>query len=211
LKSYENQHTWKEIQHFLPQHNRITNSIYPEEKYWDWEDMKIHIDSYPLPSSKVKLILLHGIGGNGRLLSFIAGPLYKNGYEVICPDLPGYGITNLNGIVDYSMWVNFVKDYVAYEIQKDQRPIILFGLSAGGMLAYHAGCNNKDISGLIFTNLLDQRLQKVRDSSALNIFISRIGFYFISFLDAINSNIKLPMKLVANMKAIVNKDQVRKV
>jgi acetyl esterase/lipase len=109
------------------------------------------------------------------------------------------------------MWVNFLKDYVAYEIQKDQRPIILFGLSAGGMLAYHVGCNNKDISGLIFTNLLDQRLQKVRDSSALNIFISRIGFYFISFLDAINSNIKLPMKLVANMKAIVNKDQVRKV
>lgn len=153
------------------------------------------------------MILLHGVGGNGRVLSFIGVPLYKRGYEIVCPDLPGYGITQTNkNNVDYNIWVNMVKDLVEYESQKDQKDVLLFGLSAGGMLAYHAGCNNKHVSGLIFTNLLDQRLQEVRDFSESSKYISRIGIPLLYLLKNLNNKIKLPMKMVANMKAIVNND-----
>jgi len=209
MQTYQNHKTWKDMQKYLPENNRINSEVYPDEYYWEWQDNKIHIDFYKNDSSKAKLILLHGVGGNGRLLSFIGVPLFKRGYEVICPDLPGYGITQMgNNIIDYNIWVNMVKGLIEIESKKDNKEIILFGLSAGGMLAYHAGCDNDKISGMIFTNLLDQRLQEVRDSSALNKVVSRLGIYFIYLLNYINSEIKLPMKLVANMKEIVNNEEV---
>ena len=211
MKTYKSQDTWKKIQKYLPENNRITQDSYPLEEWWEWNNNKVHIDYYPNPSSDVKLILLHGVGGNGRLLSFIGVPLYKQGYEIICPDLPGYGITQTKeNNVDYSMWVNLVKDLVEYELQKDNKGIILFGLSAGGMLSYHAGCKNKNVSALIFTNLLDQRLQEVRDFSALNKYMSRIGLRVLHLLEKINRDIEIPMKMVANMKAIVNNNEFLK-
>lgn len=128
---------------------------------------------------------------------------------MVCPDLPGYGLTKIkNNTIDYNMWVKMVKDLIEFESKKDNKDIVLFGLSAGGMLAYHAGCNSEKISGMIFTNLLDQRLEVVRDSSASNKFVSKIGIYFLYLLNYINGGIKLPMKLVANMKEIVNNEEV---
>jgi pimeloyl-ACP methyl ester carboxylesterase len=110
MKTYKDQPSWEKIQNYLPGHNRITKDFYPVEKSLYWNKMKIHIDFYPASQSKVKIILLHGVGGNGRLLSFIGIPLFKNGYEVICPDLPGYGLTELNNnMPSYETWVNLVK------------------------------------------------------------------------------------------------------
>ena len=45
---------------------------------------------------KHKLILLHGGGGNGRLLSPIGVFFQKLGYECIAPDLPGFGLTKIH-------------------------------------------------------------------------------------------------------------------
>lgn len=211
MQTYKNKKIWKKIQNYLPKHNRITKDFYPVENYWEWHQNNIHIDFYPNPSSKVKIILLHGIGGNGRLLSFIGIPLYKHEYEVICPDLPGYGLTQIEkSKFNYPMWVNLVKDLIEYESKKDDKDIILFGLSAGGMLAYHAGNNNEKVSGLIFTNLLDQRIPEVRDSSGSNKFISKIAIHFLYILNSVNGKIKLPMKMVVNMKAIVNEIEMLK-
>ncbi len=209
MKTYWTQETWKTVQKFLPDENRITEDHYPFERYWEWGHCRVHIDYYPNPSAKVKIILLHGVGGNGRLLSFIGVPLFKRGYEVICPDLPGYGFTQTDGSnLEYSNWVNLVKDLVEDESQKDNKPIILFGLSAGGMLAYHVGCNSDHLAGLIFTNLLDQRLQLVRDHSAVNKYVSRLGLILLELLQKLNSRIKIPMKMVANMNAIVNNEDI---
>ncbi|MBO5620452.1 MAG: hypothetical protein J5959_02340 [Butyrivibrio sp.] len=51
------------------------------------------------------MVLFHGVGGNGRLLEFIALPLWRSGYEVICPDLPLYGLTAYKGKVSYPDWI----------------------------------------------------------------------------------------------------------
>ncbi|MGW0701679.1 alpha/beta fold hydrolase, partial [Streptomyces sp. NPDC002867] len=37
----------------------------------------------------------------------------------------------------YDDWVDPVVDFLAHERSRDDRPIVLYGLSAGGMLAYH--------------------------------------------------------------------------
>jgi alpha-beta hydrolase superfamily lysophospholipase len=204
LNYYSSESTWKEITKLLPVNNRIDDNLKPTEYHWKWAENHIHIDRYYNNNSKAKIILLHGVGGNGRLLSFIAVPLYKRGFEVIAPDLPGYGLSKTLNNALYEDWVEIVKALIDEELKSDRRPVFLFGLSAGGMLAYQAACMSKRVSGLIVTNILDQRIQEVRDNSAVNKTISRIGMPILKLISSINGNIKIPMKLVANMKAIVN-------
>ena len=51
---------------------------------------------------KGRVVIFHGTGGNGRLMSFIAVPLARAGYEVVCPDLPLYGLTRYTGDILYT-------------------------------------------------------------------------------------------------------------
>lgn len=208
---YKNQETWKEISSFLPENYRISGDSSPSEIFIDWKGNKIHVDHYPNPEADAKIILLHGVGGNGRLLSFVGVPLFRHGYEVLAPDLPGYGYSEVDKRkVSYHDWVELVVYLVDIETKKDERSVFLFGLSAGGMLAYHATSQNQKVRGVIATNLLDQRDQRVRDYSAGNLIISRVGIFAINILSKINGQLMLPMKYLANMKAIVNDKRMMK-
>ena len=204
IKSYSEIPIWSEIPKLFPEECRINTINKPMEYFRNYNDIKIHLDHYKCSESKIKIILLHGVGGNGRLLSFIAVPLHKQGFEIIVPDLPGYGLTKVNKAVTYTDWVNSVNQLISSESTKDTRPIILFGLSAGGMLAYHTTCINGNVSGLIGTNFLDQRIREVRDASASNKYVSRFGLPVLNLLSKVNDSIKLPMKALTNMNAIVN-------
>ena len=208
---YRNQETWKQIASFLPENYRISDETYPSELFIDWKGNKIHVDHYPNPESDAKIILLHGVGGNGRLLSFVGKPLFRHGYEVLSPDLPGYGYSEVDKRkVSYNDWVELVDHLIDMETEKDERPIFLFGLSAVGMLAYHAASLNPKVRGIIATNLLDQRNQRVRDYAAGNLFLSRVGIFVINIISRINGRLMLPMKSLANMKAIVNDKRMMK-
>ena len=94
-----NTSSWKKVQEYLPEKSRLTESCLPDEYFVGIGRFGIHIDHYRVKEPKARIILFHGVGGNGRLLSFIAVPLMKQGYEVICPDLPLYGMTEYYGTV----------------------------------------------------------------------------------------------------------------
>lgn len=210
MKTYKDQRIWKEIHKYLPEHNRICDSVYPQEIFIEWNGSSIHVDHYVKNEAPAKIVLLHGVGGNGRLLSFIGVPLYKQGFEVIAPDLPGYGYSEVSiEQITFSHWIEVVSHVIEIEQQKDSRPIIVFGLSAGGLLAYHVCAKNLGVKGLLATNLLDQRLQEVRDFSSGNQLVSRLGILIVNLISKVKGNIMLPMKALANMKAIVNHDEVR--
>jgi dienelactone hydrolase len=86
---YQNDKIWKLIQNYLPQNCRIDENLFPEEKYINYEAFCIHLDIYKpkdLKNSTV-VIIFHGVGGNGRLVSFMAVPLVKQGFTVICPEM----------------------------------------------------------------------------------------------------------------------------
>lgn len=201
---------WQQVQQYLPEENRISTVLYPEEKTVIYKDISIRYDEYlPDRKSRGTVVILHGVGGNGRLLSFIAVPLLRAGYKVICPDLPGYGYTKSPGSFDYSTWIDVASFLVEREIISDSN-VFVFGLSAGGMLAFNVCCKVKKVKGLIVTNILDNRLQVVRDYSAKNKFHSRVGIKILQLLPGFLKHIPVPVKTVANMKAIVNSSSVLK-
>ncbi len=207
---YKNDTIWRDIQTFLPTQNRLSADTMPRECYAPLNNgHRIHLDVYSSNEAKATIILLHGVGGNGRMLSFLAVPLYKCGYEVICPDLPLYGYSEYSGTVTYHSWVEDAVQ-IANDYVEKGRPVFLFGLSAGGMLAYQVACKIPSVYGVLATCILDQRQRKITEKTSSNPKLVRYMLPMVSVLSKWIPNFKIPMKWVANMKAIVNNEQLAK-
>lgn len=208
--NYQNDSFWKSIQGYLPSYNRLSHETEPSEYFICVQNGKMHIDHYKVENPKARIILFHGVGGNGRLLSFIAVPLMKSGYEVVCPDMPPYGYSQYKGVVTYDLWVKCGAEIVN-SFQQDNVPVFLFGLSAGGMLAYQVANECEDISGIIATCILDQRNKYVTKQTARSPVLAVIGNALIPVAGKIAGSIKIPMKMVVNMKAITNNQQLAEI
>lgn len=197
-----------EIQPYLPVNNRLTEDTLPEEYFILISNLDVHIDHYKTAAPKGRVILFHGVGGNGRLLSFIALSLVKVGFEVICPDLPLYGYTRYSQTVTYETWVSCGTEIVKHYQSNDNLPTFLFGLSAGGMLAYQIANECTNIKGVIVTCILDQRNRAVTRSTANNTLMGIIAKPFLAAVQSFAGNIKIPMKWIGNMKAIANNKEL---
>jgi len=207
--SYTTQQDWKDIQAFLPKYLHFTTGYLPSEEWWEWEGHRIHLDAFRNPQALIKVILFHGVGTNGRQMSTIlGGPLSKLGFECIASDMPGYGVTQVlsGALVAYDDWVRAGSALINAELAKDSRPIVLYGLSAGGMLTYHVAAINKKVKGIVGMTFLDQSVQQVRDETALHPLIGRIGTPFIHQFAKIPllRQLKMPMSLVSKMHTLVN-------
>jgi alpha-beta hydrolase superfamily lysophospholipase len=205
---YKTQSNWREIQDFLPKEFQLGPDHEPSEEWWQWRGHQVHLDCFRNPKAEVKVILFHGVGTNGRQMSTILGsPLFKRGFETIAIDMPEYGMTRVapGVLVTYDDWVQAGSDFIDAELEKDGRPIVLYGLSAGGMLAYHIATLNKKVKGIVGMTFLDQREQQVRDETALNFLMSRIGVP-LTHLAAKTplAALRMPMSLASKMSALVN-------
>ncbi len=172
--SYEKQVAWRQIQDFLAKEMHFGPGYAPVEDWWDHAGHKIHLDRFRNPNSPVRVILFHGVGTNGRQMSMIVGgPLWKRGFETVAVDMPGYGVTKPapGRLIAYDDWVRIASAFIDAELSADPRPILLYGLSAGGMLTYHASALNRKPKGIVGMTFLDQRVQRVRDETSRNLFI----------------------------------------
>lgn len=212
---YEQQQAWKDIQTFLPEDMRFNAQFKPQETWWDWQGHHVHIDRFNNPASPVRVILLHGVGTNGRQMSLIVGgPLSKHGYETLAIDMPGYGLTKVNpkDKFTYDTWVQLASDFIDAERARDPRPIVLYGLSAGGMLAYHIAAKNPHVAGIIGMTFLDQRNQMVRDETARNWFMSRVGGPAAHLFSGWPfGGMKMPMSWASKMYTLANNPDALKI
>lgn len=213
--SYELQQNWRDIQQFLPFDYQLNENDKPTEEWWQWQGHKVHLDTYRNSAARAKVILFHGVGTNGRQMTTILGsPLAKRGFETIAVDMPNYGVTEVakGKTVKYQDWVQAGSDLIDAELAKDDRPIFLYGLSAGGMLTYHVAARNKKVKGIIGMTFLDQSEQQVRDETTLNIFMSRVGVPMTNLTAKTPfAGLKIPMCLAGKMHTLVNNQAAMKV
>lgn len=207
-KSYNEQEDWKKLQQRLPESYHLNANNAPQEYYWSWQNYQVHVDAYPRPEAKAKVILLHGVGTNGRQMSLVLGhPLAEAGYETMALDLPGYGLTKYpkKRAIRYDDWVQLVSDFVDAEAKKDDRPIFLYGLSAGGMLTMHVAMQNKNIKGIIGMTFLDQRRLGVKKETMRFSPLSPVLLPSMQITAKTPfGNLGLPMSLVSRMSKLTN-------
>lgn len=211
---YADQAAWRTIQEFLPESYRLTPGTEPAEEWWTHRGHRIHLDTYRNPDAPVKVILLHGVGTNGRQMSMILGrPLAQRGFETIAIDMPTYGVTEVapGAVVTYDDWVGIGSDLVDAELAEDDRPVVLYGLSAGGMETYHVASVNRRVSGIVGMTFLDQQSPKVRRDTAFDPLTGSVGAPVMRALARTPlRGVKVPMKLVSKMRALVNEPAAKR-
>ncbi|WP_138264173.1 alpha/beta fold hydrolase [[Clostridium] hylemonae] len=206
--TYETQKAWKEVEAFLPEKYRYHAEYKPAEEHWNWKGNQVHLDTFRDPAAKAKVICFHGVGTNGRQISMIiGGPLAKNGFETITVDMPTYGMTEVDPRmkITYADWVQCGKDLVDEELKRDNRPVFLYGLSAGGMETYHIAAKSGRVKGIIGMTFLDQREKQVQMTTASNAFWGMTGAAFAKLSCAMGlGGFKIRMSVPSKMKALVN-------
>lgn len=212
---YRNQQAWRDIQAFLPEEYRIPAGEEPAEEWWNHLGHRIHLDTYRNPDAAVRVILFHGVGTNGRQMSTILGrPLAQRGFETIAIDMPTFGVTQTcqRGLVHYDDWVRIGSDLITRERLNDKRPIILYGLSAGGMETYHVASINRKVAGIVGMTFLDMQDAQVRLETAHDRASGTFGSRLMRGLGRSPArHVKVPMKLVSKMSALVNDPAALKV
>jgi pimeloyl-ACP methyl ester carboxylesterase len=205
--SYSNTFHWYRYQHFYPEDLRFTKENLPKEEYWNASGHSIHLDRYVTNTQNpgCKIILVHGGGGNGRVLGNLAVGIKKFNCEIIAPDLPGFGLSipNSDQNVFYEDWVKVISELIEKE-RANTSKIYLFGLSMGGMLAYHAAAYNGKVDGIIATTMIDPRNRKVRDAISSNQFTSRLGIPMNQAFSFLNSKFYFPIKWFTKMELVTN-------
>lgn len=214
---YSNQQAWRDLQRFLPDRLHLTETSAPEEDFWEWRGHTVHLDRHRNADAQARVVLHHGVGTNGRQMSLILGsPLAALGYETVSVDNLGYGMTTVaeGSTPTYDDWVDLVVDFLAAENARDPKPTVLYGLSAGGMLAYHvaAAAPAGTLRGIIGMTFLDQRVQQVRDETSHDIVTSRVGVPAMALVaDTPLRRMRYPMRLASRMSKLANDPGAMKV
>ncbi len=202
--SYAARDYWRRYQPFLPEAMRLPRD--PDEEWWRWRGADVHLDRLDVDDAALKVIVLHGGGGNGRLVSAFGALVHRAGYSYVAPDLPGFGLTKPGPDYDphYSSWVALVADLIDREQARDDLPVAIFGGSVGGMLAYHAAAANGKVRGVIATTLADPRDADARDALARSKVWSRLGFAVMNALPALTGRLHIPARRISKLEFMTN-------
>jgi len=204
---YRNNDSWMKLQRHLPAGYRWSAADEPREEFRRWRSSTLHLDRLVNSDASHKIILLHGVGTNGRQLQLIAGtPLARAGFEVVAIDMPYYGMTdNREKRVRWQDWVEIGAEQVHLETQRDGKPIVLYGLSAGGMLAYQIAALTREVKGIMGMCFIDTRSKVARRNASARPIFDEISFKLLKLLpDSLLGSISMPMKLLVQMKTLVN-------
>ena len=195
---------WRRYLPFLPEVMRLPRD--PEEEWWAWRGTNVHLDRLDGKDAPLKVIVLHGGGGTGRLVSAFGAIAHRLGYSYVAPDLPGFGLTVPGPDYDphYRSWVALAADLIEREQARDGLPVVTFGGSLGGMLAYNAAAASGEVRGVIATTLADPRDRDARDALARSKLWSRLGFAVMNALPALTGRLDIPARAISKLEWITN-------
>lgn len=206
--SYADYPRWRQYLPYFPPVMRLPGTAVVTETWSEWRGRRVHVDrvepeTTPTPSGTV--VLVHGVGGYGRIVLPFGAPALRSGYRLVAPDLPGYGLTETDDRnLAFDTWVDCVRDLVTVERDRSDGPVVVYGLSLGGVVAYHAAASGAPAAGLIVTTLAD-----VTDPGVVAAFsrfprLAGVGFELMQRLPMLTDPLPLPPRLTAKMTRISN-------
>jgi alpha-beta hydrolase superfamily lysophospholipase len=162
------------------------------------------------PQAPATLVLVHGAGGNGRLLAPYAVMAAKAGYEVVAPDLPGYGLTQVpnKAAIRYQDWRDVLAAVLEAQARRSTAPIVVFGLSMGGMLGYDATAHTRTPAGVVATCFFDSSEPAARRGVARWPWMVPAIEPLLMNLPAFSQGLPVPMRLIINMGAVANEPKL---
>lgn len=178
----------------------------PESTWWQWRGRRIHVARASRPDAPVRLMGIHGAGGHSLALWPFASLIADEAAEILFPDMPIYGLTvePRPGEVRYHDWIDLLCDLVDAECARDPRPLILFGASMGGMMAYEAAARTGRVAAVLTTCLLDPADPEARAAAARWGFAGRAAPSVLPPLARVAGNLRLPVKWLVRMNRMSN-------
>lgn len=173
----------------------------PTSTWWSWRGRTVHIARAVVTDAAVRAMVIHGGGGYSGALWPAASVAAGQGVDVLAPDLPLYGYTAEpdRGGVRYGDWVDLLCDLVRAERQADPRPLILFGASMGGMLAYEVAARTGLIAAVIATCLLDMSDPAARAAATRFAWMGRPAPALLRAVEPALGGVRLPVRWLADM------------
>ncbi|MEM8618020.1 MAG: alpha/beta hydrolase [Pseudomonadota bacterium] len=197
-----NQHpSWHRYRQLL---RRVFGLDLPEAITEVWQEVRGHrlrMDVWdPESAAKGTIILVHGAGGHGRLLAPFAAPLCQNGWRVLSPDLPGYGLTqpDRSKTLKYAEWVEIIAELA----NAQPGPVVLVGASMGGLTAVYAAIKTARVSGCFVTTLIDLSKKETFAKAARWPWLGWLSVLGFTVMPWALRRFKMPLKLVAPLKAM---------
>jgi pimeloyl-ACP methyl ester carboxylesterase len=142
------------------------------------EDMKIN---YKIAGSGPAILVLHGWGSSSDSWIEVQNALVKKGYLVICPDLPGFGKSDLPkhpfSVADYQ---KVVVEFVKKIFSEESFDLFLLGHSFGGRISIKITAENSlDVKKLILCDPAGVRVNPSFKTKII-IFFASLGDLFFS-------------------------------
>jgi alpha-beta hydrolase superfamily lysophospholipase len=211
MLTYDSHPTWRLYQPYFPDHMQCTAATTPREEMWSWRGLDVHIDRLDAPNPRFKVIVLHGAGAYGRVMAPAAVLAHRHGYSTVAPDFPGYGLTKVpRKRMTYDLWIDCACDLIDRELARDDLPIVLFGVSLGGLLAYQAAARSKKVIGLIATTLADPREPASRREFSRFPWLGTGGLWLLDKLSFLTDGLPMPMAYISRMSWISNRPELSK-
>jgi len=206
---YEGGKSWLDYKRILKDRFGIAVEDDPKESWFEWRGHQVHLDTQsPAEDVKGTMILVHGAGGNGRLLAPLGSIAVRRGWKVVAPDLPGYGITETRKSWqdDYSEWPALIADLIS----REKGPVVLLGLSVGGMTAFRAAQMGPSLSGVVATTLVDMTDPSTFVSAARWRWLGYLSLLLMRLLPSIMDRMPLPLALVTPLGAMTTDPDLKR-
>lgn len=219
-EGYAGDDNWEAIARAVPEQFRpgVGPDSVPREEWWSWTRgteggtstgspgvrADIHLDRYGPADAPATLVVLHGGGGNGRLVGSMGVMAARAGFAAVAPDLPGYGLTRVSDrrAIRYPDWVECAAGLVRAEAERG--PVVVAGLSMGGWLAFDAVAAAGVDAPIIASCLLHTPDPIVRRGISRPAWLGSVAPTLLHALRRVTDRMLFPVAALTDMTSIVN-------